>query len=121
MDASEAGRILPNPRQRGRAGSGQSSEVNSAEKEESIHRQRNVFEEVPSLFSGPPTTTTGVYSCAGVGETVTTQASTDVDFAMQFLNLPSSDSLFTSVVPSSEVCILDESSTYTGNYGCVYR
>jgi len=116
MDALEAGRILPNPRQRGRAGSGQSSEVNSAEKEESIQGQRNVFEEMPS-FSGPPTTTSGLYSYAGVGEVVTTQASTDVDFAMQFLNLPSNDSLFTSVVPTSEVItrIEDEPATYIGN------
>lgn len=106
MDSSEAGRILPNPRQRGRAGSGQSSEVNSAEKEESFYVKSNSFE-----FDITPKTYTqhhvsldnngsGCLVGAGTSEKLESQAMTDVDFAMQFLNLPSTEAsgLFNSSV-----------------------
>lgn len=93
MDSSEAGRILPNPRQRGRAGSGQSSEVNSAEKEESFYVKSNSCE----LDVTPKTSHVCLnhesVPLVGVGtsEKLASQAMTDVDFAMQFLNLPSTE------------------------------
>lgn len=132
MDASEAGRILPNPRQRGRAGSGQSSEVNSAEKEESFHIKNN-----SELDLTPRTYThhhvfldsNDSFPLAGVGnsEKLANQAMTDVDFAMQFLNLPSTEAsgLFSSsmVYSSSEnampyvldKCTSANATMYTGN------
>ena len=127
MDSSEAGRILPNPRQRGRAGSGQSSEVNSAEKEESFHVKSNSFEFDVTPKTGQrhvPLDSESV-SLLGVATTekLTSQAMTDVDFAMQFLNLPSTEAsgLFSSpvVYSSSENTIpyvLDKNATmHTGN------
>ena len=139
MDSSEAGRILPNPRQRGRAGSGQSSEVNSAEKEESFHVKSNSFE----LDITPRTSQRHVLldsesvSLVGVATTekltnqampdVDCQAMTDVDFAMQFLNLPSTEAsgLFSSsvVYSSSEntmpyvldKCTSSNATMHTGN------
>ena len=133
MDASEAGRILPNPRQRGRAGSGQSSEVNSAEKEESFHIKNNFSE----LDLTPRTDTqhhvffdsNDSFPLAGVGnsEKLASQAMADVDFAMQFLNLPSTEAsglLSSSMVysPSENAmpyvldkCTSANATMYTGN------
>lgn len=97
MDSSEAGRILPNPRQRGRAGSGQSSEVNSAEKEESFHVKSNNFEfevdVMPKANQHYASLDSKVVSLVGVGtsEKSAGQSMADVDFAMQFLNIPSTE------------------------------
>lgn len=133
MDASEAGRILPNPRQRGRAGSGQSSEVNSAEKEESFHIKSN-FSELDLtaktyiqhhvfLDSNDSVPLAGI----GSSEKLASQAMADVDFAMQFLNLPSTEAsgLFSSSIvysPGENAMpyVLDKSTSanatmYTGN------
>jgi len=134
MDSSEAGRILPNPRQRGRAGSGQSSEVNSAEKEESFHVKNNSFslDVMPKANHHHVSLNSELVSLVEVGtsEKLTGQAMKDVDFAMQFLNLPSTEAsgLFSSssviYSPSENTmpCVLDSCSsanatTYTGNVG----
>ena len=131
MDSSEAGRILPNPRQRGRAGSGQSSEVNSAEKEESFQVKSNSFEWdiTPKTSQRHVPLDSESVSLVGVGATekLTNQAMTDVDFAMQFLNLPSTEAsgLFSSpvVYSSSENtiayvldnCTSSNATMHTGN------
>ena len=129
MDSSEAGRILPNPRQRGRAGSGQSSEVNSAEKEESFHVNSNLFEldTMPKANEHRVCLSSESVSVVGVSAL---QAMTDVDFAMQFLNLPSTEAsglISSSVVYSSSEnttsCVLDKcsSANATMHTGNVYR
>lgn len=132
MDSSEAGRILPNPRQRGRAGSGQSSEVNSAEREESFYINSNSFELDATLKTNHHRVCLGSDSASvvevGTSDKLTSQAMTDVDFAMQFLNLPSTEAsgcLFSSsmIYSSSEntmPSVLDKCSSanatvHTGN------
>ena len=104
MESSEAGRILPNPRQRGRAGSGQSSEVNSAAKEESFYVNPESFnlDITPKTSQRHPSISNESISLVGAAPTdkLTSQAMTEVDFAMQFLNLPSTEAsgLFSSSV-----------------------